>query len=128
MPHINSVSVVVVGVSDQGRSVAFYTQVLGFEVRSDFTYETGERWVEVVAPGAQTSLTLVAADAAGVETGVILSSTDIAADHAELAEHAGPILTPGEVLTWAGAPLAGNPAMFLLRDPDGNSLLVVAAP
>ncbi len=36
------------------------------------------------------------------------------------------ILRPGHpVVYWAGAPLAGNPPMFFLRDPDGNSLLIV---
>jgi len=37
-------------------------------------------------------------------------------------------LSLGEVVWWSGAPLAGFPAQFLVRDPDGNSLLVVAAP
>ena len=59
---------------------------------------------------------------------MILASTDIAADHAELGELAGEILPPGEVVYWAGAPLAGNPAMFFVTDPDGNSLLLVQAP
>ena len=37
-------------------------------------------------------------------------------------------LPEGEVVWWSGAPLAGMPTQFLLRDPDGNSLLMVAAP
>ena len=32
-----------------------------------------------------------------------------------------------DVTYWGGAPLAGNPPMFLLRDPDGNSFLIVSA-
>ena len=36
-------------------------------------------------------------------------------------------LPEGEVVWWSGAPLAGMPTQFLLRDPDGNSLLMVAA-
>ncbi len=35
-------------------------------------------------------------------------------------------LTPGEVVVWADAPLAGMPPQFRVWDPDGNSLLVVA--
>jgi hypothetical protein len=31
------------------------------------------------------------------------------------------------VLVWADAPLAGRPPQFRVWDPDGNSLLVVAA-
>ena len=61
MPHITQSATVIVPVRDQDRAVAFYTDALGFENRLDFTYETGERWVEVVPPGARTSLTLVGA-------------------------------------------------------------------
>jgi len=56
MPHITQSATVTVPVSDQDRAVAFYTGVLGFENRLDFTYDSGERWVEVVPPGAQTAL------------------------------------------------------------------------
>ena len=111
MPHITQSATVVVPVSDQARAVEFYTGVLGFENRLDFTYDTGERWVEVVPPGAQTSLTLVAAEAPGIETRVIFVTTDIEGDREEL-ERAG--VDVGEILGhdvtyWGGAPLAGNP-------------------
>jgi catechol 2,3-dioxygenase-like lactoylglutathione lyase family enzyme len=125
MPHITQLATVTVPVTDQDVALAFYTSKLGLEVRQDFTYETGERWLEVVPPGAPTALTLARSDSAGVETGVILASTDIESDRAELA---GDLLTPGEVVYWAGAPLAGNPAMFFVTDPDGNTLLIVQAP
>jgi hypothetical protein len=36
-------------------------------------------------------------------------------------------LPEGSVVWWSGAPLAGVPPQFRVRDPDGNSLLVVAA-
>jgi catechol 2,3-dioxygenase-like lactoylglutathione lyase family enzyme len=125
MPHITQLATVTVPVADQDTALAFYTGTLGLEVRQDFTYETGERWLEVVASGAQTALTLAKSDSAGVETGVILSSTDIEGDRAELG---GEFLQPGEVVHWAGAALAGNPAMFFVTDPDGNTLLIVQAP
>jgi hypothetical protein len=84
--------------------------------------------VEVVPPGAQTSLTLVAGEEPGIETRVIFVTTDIEGDRAEL-DRAG--VEVGEILgqdvtTWGGAPLAGNPPMFLFSDPDGNSFLMVA--
>jgi catechol 2,3-dioxygenase-like lactoylglutathione lyase family enzyme len=52
MPHITQSATVVVPVGDQDQAVDFYTRVLGFEKRLDFTYDTGERWVEVVPPAA----------------------------------------------------------------------------
>jgi catechol 2,3-dioxygenase-like lactoylglutathione lyase family enzyme len=128
MPHITQSATVVVRVADQDRAVDFYTGTLGFENRSDFNYETGERWVELVPPGAQTSVTLVASDATGGETGVIFVTPELEADREELA-HAGvkvgEILPSGRVTTWAGAPLAGNPPMCVFEDPDANQFLLV---
>jgi hypothetical protein len=68
---------------------------------------------------------------AGVETGIVLLSTDVAGDLVAL-RTAGVDTDPeplaeGSVVWWSGAPLAGRPPQFRLRDPDGNSLLVVAA-
>jgi catechol 2,3-dioxygenase-like lactoylglutathione lyase family enzyme len=37
-------------VDDQDRAERFYTQVLGFEVKTNAAYGPGERWLSVVAP------------------------------------------------------------------------------
>lgn len=119
---------VVVPVADADRALAFYTGTLGFEVRLDFTYETGERWLEVVPPGAQTALNLAESDEAGITTRVILLSSDLDADREHLEANGvetTPNLTPDRVLRWGGAPLAGNPPMFFFKDPDGNEFLLV---
>jgi hypothetical protein len=121
---------VVVPDSDQDRAFEFYDGVHGFEKRLDFAYESGERWVEVVPPGAGTSLNLAASPEAGVETGVILLSADVHADRAELARagvEVSELLPEGVVRYWAGTPLAGRPPMFLLSDLDGNSFAIVSA-
>jgi catechol 2,3-dioxygenase-like lactoylglutathione lyase family enzyme len=135
MPHITQLATVIVPVSDQDRAIEFYAGTLGFEKRSDFRYDTGERWVEVVPAGAATSLTLVsppAGDPVGIETRVILITPDVDADHAELRTRGidvDEVMREGHpVVYWGGAPLAGHPPMFVLRDPDGNSLLVVQGP
>jgi catechol 2,3-dioxygenase-like lactoylglutathione lyase family enzyme len=129
--QITQAANVVVPVSDTGRALAFYRDTLGFEVRQDFTYETGERWLEVAVPGAQTALVLAESDAPGIATRVILITSDLDADRAEL-EAAGvecsPDLPPGEVMYWGDAPLAGRPPMFFFMDPDGNSFLLVTGP
>jgi catechol 2,3-dioxygenase-like lactoylglutathione lyase family enzyme len=133
MTHITQVATVLVPVSDQDRALAFYVETLGFEQRADFEYADGERWVEVAPPGAATQVTLVRARdgrPAGIETGVSFSTADVEADHAELrargADVDEAILRTGDpVVHWAGAVLAGIPAMFLVRDPDGNSVLIV---
>jgi catechol 2,3-dioxygenase-like lactoylglutathione lyase family enzyme len=128
---ITQLATVIVPVSEQDRAISFYVDTLGFEKRLDFVYETGERWLEVVPPGAGTSLTLAESSTAGIETRVILLTPDVAAHRDALRARGvevGEILREGEVVHWGGAPLAGNPPMYLLRDPDGNSLLIVQGP
>lgn len=46
-------------VTDVDRSLEFYRDKLGFDVRTDTSYGDGNRWVEVAPPGAETVLALV---------------------------------------------------------------------
>jgi catechol 2,3-dioxygenase-like lactoylglutathione lyase family enzyme len=133
--HITQVATVPIPVSDQERALEFYCGVLGLEKTADFTFGDGERWVEVIPRGAETRITLVRARPeapAGVETGVTLATDDVEGDHAQLGDagvDVDELMREGQpVVYWAGAPLAGIPTMFLLRDPDQNSLLIVQAP
>jgi lactoylglutathione lyase len=124
-----------VPVRDQDRALEFYAETLGFERGIDFTYAGGERWVEVLPPGGGVALALVAArqdEPAGIEMRIALQTGDVDADHARYRQ-AGvdvePILREGDPpRRWAGALLGGVPPMFVLRDPDGNSFVVVARP
>jgi len=52
--NLSSVSVIV---SDQDRSLAFYTQKLGFELQMDAPMGHS-RWIQLAPKGAQTSLVL----------------------------------------------------------------------
>jgi catechol 2,3-dioxygenase-like lactoylglutathione lyase family enzyme len=130
--HITQVATVVVPVADQDDALAFYVGVLGMRKISDFTYESGERWVEVAPSESGANLSLVVARPerpAGVETGVALISADVLADLAALRARGVEVdeapLPQGEVVWWSGAPLAGFPTQFRLRDPDGNAFLIV---
>lgn len=133
--HVTRVATVVVPVADQEQALAFYVEQLGMRKVNDFAYPTGERWLEVSPAEGSSNLCLVAARPerpAGIETGVVLMSTDVLADLAALRARGVEVddapLREGEVVWWSGAPLAGMPTQFRLRDPDGNSLLIVAAP
>jgi catechol 2,3-dioxygenase-like lactoylglutathione lyase family enzyme len=130
---LRELSTVVVPVRDQDAALAFYTDVLGLEPLIDFTYDSGERWLEVGPPGQIISLCLVAAREdrpAGIETGIALCSDDVPGDLAAFRSRGARVddgvLAEGEVVFWAGAPLAGRPPQFRVWDPDGNSLLIVA--
>ena len=121
--HITEVGRVAVPAVDQNRALAFYVDVLGFEVRSDETFADGKmRWIEVAPAGAATSIALTPPMEGGptaVDTGIIISTSDIDADHAAL-QAAGVDVDP-EVARW-GDPV---PPMFRFRDPSGNALALV---
>jgi catechol 2,3-dioxygenase-like lactoylglutathione lyase family enzyme len=122
--HITQVGTVMVPVSDQDEAIAFYTEKLGLELRSDIPFGNGDRWVEVAPAAAATTLALVVpreGEATGIETRVAFSTTDIDADHADL--QARGVDVDAEVMRM-GDPV---PPMFFLRDHEGNKLLVVAA-
>lgn len=133
--QLGPVATIVVPVTDQERALAFYTEVLGMSKVYDFTYPSGERWLEVSPGEGSARLCLVAASAerpVGIETGIILSSTSVEEDRTSLAAQGvdvdDSLLPTDQVTIWSGAPLAGFPDQFRLRDLDGNSFLVVAAP
>ena len=111
---ITRVSSVGIRAGDQGRAVDFYVGKLGFEKRRDLPFGPG-RWIEVAPPGSPTTIALVPA---GVPAGIRLATADAGADHADLRSR-GVDVDP-EVLE-----LPDAPAMFGLRDPDGNSLILV---
>jgi lactoylglutathione lyase len=118
---ITGMRTVGVPVTDQDRALAFYVETLHLEKRLDMPVEEfGGRWIEVAPPGAATTIALVPAHdgvPAGVETGIRLTADDAAAVHAELEAHGVDV---GDLLRWPGVP-----AMFALRDQDGNGLEIV---
>ena len=121
---ITQVGRVIVPVSDQERAVDFYTGVLGLEKRMDVPFGNGDRWIEVAPKGQQTSIALArppAGQPVGVSTGISFATTDADGDHDEL-QAAG--VDVDDVMRW-GDPV---PPMFSLRDPDGNTLLIVETP
>ena len=122
---ISNIGVVMFTVADQDAALAFYTEKLGFELRSDTRFgENGEmRWLEVAPPGSRARLALnppMRDEPGGSSIGV--EATDVLGEHARLSALGGIDLDP-EPMRTPGAPL-----MFMLRDPDGNHVAVVEAP
>ena len=112
--RITGVGTVGVPVSDQDRALEFYVGRLGFEKRRDLPFGPG-RWIEVAPPGSPTTIALVPA---GVPTGIRLATEDATADHTAL--QAGGADVDPEVMRIPDAP-----PMFGVRDPDGNTLILV---
>ena len=121
--RLSKIGTVVIPVSDQDRAIEFYVETLGFEKRADVPFGNGYRWVEVAPPDAQTTIAIVppppGKPTGNVETGIGLHSDDIDAVHADL--KALGVDVDAEV-SRIGDPV---PPLFWLRDPDGNTLMIV---
>ena len=122
---LSNIGVAMFTVADQDAALTFYTDKLGFEVRTDTRFgEQGEmRWLEVAPPGSTARLALnppmgghPGGDGIGVET------RDVLGEHARLTAIGGIDLDPAPMRT------PGAPLMFMLRDPDGNTIVVVEGP
>ena len=121
--HAEKIATVIVPVSDQDRAIAFYVEKLGLEKRTDVPFGNGYRWVEVAPGDAETTVALApppeGKPTGNRETGISLYSQDIDGYHAQL--KADGVDVDAEV-SRMGDPV---PPMFWLRDPEGNTLMVV---
>jgi len=121
--HVTKIGTVVVPVADQDREIEFYVEKLGFQKRADVPFGNGYRWVEVAPGDAVTTIALApppeGRPAGNRETGIGLQTEDIDAFHAEL--RAAGVDVDAQV-SRLGDPV---PPLFWLRDPEGNSLMVV---
>ena len=114
---------VCVSVADSERALAFYGGTLGLEKVVDVPMGPDMRWIEVRFPGAETTIALAppppGQEAGGQQTGICLDTTDVDADHAAL--QAAGVDVDAEISRMGGE----VPPMFWMRDPDGNSIIVV---
>jgi lactoylglutathione lyase len=122
---VSNIGVVMFTVADQEAALAFYTEKLGFEVRSDSRFGQNDemRWLEVAPPGSQSRLALnppMGGQPGGGGIGV--ETADVLAEHRRLSDIGGVDVDPEPMLT------PGAPLMFGLRDPDGNHVFVVEQP
>ena len=120
---LTQVGRVCITVADTDRAIDFYVDTLGFAKVVDVPMGEAGRWVEVALPGTATTIALApppqGQEAGGSQTGICLDTSDVDADHAAL-EAAG-VDVDEQVTRWGGP----VPPMFWLRDPDGNSLIIV---
>jgi catechol 2,3-dioxygenase-like lactoylglutathione lyase family enzyme len=122
---LSNIGVAMFTVADQDAALAFYTEKLGFEVRSDTRFgEDGDmRWLEVAPPGSRARLALNAPMRSQPGGGGIgVETRDVLGEHARLTAIGGIDIDP-EPMRTPGAPL-----LFMLRDPDGNHIAVVEEP
>lgn len=121
--RVEKIATVVIPVAEQDRAIEFYVESLGLEKRLDLPFGGKYRWVEVAPAGAESTIALAPPPPGGSsgnrETGISLYTEDVDTYHAEL--KAGGVDVDPEV-SRMGDPV---PPMFWLRDPEGNSLMVI---
>jgi catechol 2,3-dioxygenase-like lactoylglutathione lyase family enzyme len=120
--HINQLGRVIIPVSDQDRSLEFYIEKLGFEVRADVPFGEGDRWIEVAPPGSGAAIAIMPPHPGetpnNTQSCVAFTTDDLDSAHAELKERGVDV----------DEPMGGEgpvPRMFFFRDLDANNLLLV---
>jgi uncharacterized glyoxalase superfamily protein PhnB len=135
---IDSLGGMVVIVSDQQKAIEFYTQKLGFELRSDTPFGGGStegiRWVEVAPKASQSTISLMVPNpmmmsdgveieaikkSIGAETGIWFYSNNIQSTYEEL-KSKGVDITAPEKQEWGGI-------MSKVKDQDGNSYSILSS-
>jgi uncharacterized glyoxalase superfamily protein PhnB len=138
---IDSIGGAVVIVSDQQKAIEFYTQKLGFELKSDIPFGTGSgssteglRWVEVAPKASQSSISLMVPNpmmmsngveieaikkSIGAETGIWFYSKNMQLTYEEL-KGKGVDITAPEKQEWGGI-------MSKVKDQDGNSYSILSS-
>jgi catechol 2,3-dioxygenase-like lactoylglutathione lyase family enzyme len=103
-------------VSDQERSLAFFTEKLGFKVTTDQEFDEKQRWIELGIGNSQTGIVLFTPDEhagrIGTLSGLSFKCDDVEKTYAELAGRGVEFVQPPKRESW------GTSALF--KDPDGN--------
>ncbi len=124
---IDAVATMCIFVSDQDRAKAFYTEKLGFEVRTDAPM--GEaRWIAVAPKGARTEVILYKMDenwshyqpVMGKSQAITFNVTDMQALYADLKARGVRVVSEPDKQPWG--------TFMTIVDDDENSLLLVEQP
>ncbi|MEA2172004.1 MAG: hypothetical protein QOF76_5304 [Solirubrobacteraceae bacterium] len=119
---VTNLGVVMFTVASQDAALAFYTEKLGWEVRSDMTFgENSEmRWLEVAPPGSTARLALnppMQGEPGGGGIGV--ETPDVDSEFERLST------TEGVTVVAPVMEMGGAPRMGAIADPDGNQIWIV---
>jgi lactoylglutathione lyase len=124
---IDAVATICIFVKDQDKARAFYTDVLGFELRQDSPM--GEsRWIAVAPKGARTEIILYKMDSnwqhyrpvMGKSQAITFNVTDIKGLRADFKEKGVRITQEPDPQPWG--------TYMMILDQDNNALLMVEEP
>jgi len=116
---IKGIKFVTIPVADQARALAFYTEKLGFMIATDQAMgPSGQRWIELRIPGAETLVSLFTPDELRDRVGTFvplsLWADDVEGTYKALSARGVKFLAPPKVEPW------GTSVMF--EDSEGNRL------
>jgi predicted enzyme related to lactoylglutathione lyase len=121
---IKRVDFVCIPVRDQDRALRFYTEKLGFTVHTDRLMGSGQRWIELSIPGAETRVVISTpvSPSGQLSTGFLnlsLAADDVEQTYRELSARGVEFRGPPKKEPWGWS--------LMINDPEGNTLHVSSA-
>jgi len=116
---IRGIKIVSIPVRNQDESLKFYTQKMGFKVATDQPMGNGQRWIELLIPGSDSSLALFTPPGHEDRIGGFQPMTFWCDD----------VFATAAALKARGVELAAEPkkevwgTMAKFKDPDGNEFV-----
>lgn len=119
---ISRVKFIGICVRDQEKALQFYTEKLGFVLKTDQPMGH-QRWIELEIPGAQTGVVLFTPqgqeDRIGTFVNTSLECDNLDATYQELKSRGVEFASDPETQPWG--------QFAILKDPDGNSFVLSSA-
>ena len=108
-------------VSDQDRALAFYCDLLGFDVQTDVPYESDWRWIFLRIPGSDSRIQFARMGDFGLGDKPVLAlvSDDVDADCARWQAAGARVVNPPQDASWAE-----GVRWATIRDSEENLLFV----
>jgi catechol 2,3-dioxygenase-like lactoylglutathione lyase family enzyme len=117
---IKAIKFASIPVTDQDKSLEFWTQKMGFRVVTDSPFDGKQRWIELAIPRAETRLVLFTTEAfkplIGSFMNIAFVADDVAATVRDMKAKGVEIVKDVQEADW------GTFAMF--KDVDGNQFVV----
>jgi catechol 2,3-dioxygenase-like lactoylglutathione lyase family enzyme len=117
---IRGISLASIPVRNQDAALKFYTEKLGFKVVTDQPMGDGQRWIELLIPGAESRVALFTPEGHEDRIGSFQPLTFWCDD----------VFTTAKTLKARGVEFAQEPkqevwgTMAIFKDPDGNQFVI----
>jgi catechol 2,3-dioxygenase-like lactoylglutathione lyase family enzyme len=117
---IRGISIASIPVHNQDTALKFYTEKLGFKVVTDQPFNDGQRWIELLIPGAESRLALFTPEGHESRIGTFQPLTfwcdDVFMTAKTLKAHGVEFAQEAKKEVWG--------TMAIFKDPDGNQFVL----